>query len=80
MAEGWQLLTSELDPEGTNVWLPYQLQIPKESPSGRFIVSNPPSNPYKSPNFNFSVQSDSEYYLYGSSAIFTVIVWNNTDT
>ena len=47
--------------------------------SVRFVVSNPPANPYKSPDFNFSIQSDAEYYLYGSPATFTVIVWNNTN-
>ncbi len=79
MAEGYELLTSELDPEGTNVWVPYLLQIPVEEPSGRFVISNPPAHPYDSPDFDFSIQSDAEYYIYGSPATFTVIAWNNTD-
>ncbi|HHN63966.1 MAG TPA: hypothetical protein ENK09_01205 [Nitrospirae bacterium] len=58
-------------------WL---LKNTTEEPSGRFLVSNPPKNPYKSPDFNFSIQSDKEYYSYGSTATFTIIGWNNTDT
>jgi hypothetical protein len=54
------------------------IQPQAETDSGRFVVSNPPSNPYKSPDFNFSIQSDAEYYIYGSPATFTVIAWNNT--
>jgi hypothetical protein len=56
------------------------IQPQAETDSGRFIVSNPPSNPYKNPDFNFSIQSDAEHYIYGSPATFTVIAWNNTDT
>ncbi len=78
LTEGYQLLTSELDPQGTNVWLESLLQPPMEALSGRFAVSNPPRNPYKSPDFNFSIQSDAEYYMYGTHATFTVKGWNNT--
>ena len=56
------------------------IQPNAETDSGRFVVSNPPSNPYKSPDFNFTVNSDSEYYVYGSDAAFTVTIWNNSDT
>src|SRR3989304_3592560 len=56
------------------------IQPQAETDSGRFVVSNPPSNPYKSPDFNFAVNSDSEYYVYGSDAVFTVTIWNNSDT
>jgi hypothetical protein len=56
------------------------IQPQAETDSGRFVVSNPPTNPYKSPDFNFSVNSDSEYYMYGSDAVFTVTIWNNSDT
>jgi tripartite motif-containing protein 71 len=80
LTEGYQLLTSEMDPDGENVWLEYLLQPPMEEPSGRFVVSSPPSNPYKSPDFSFSVQSDNEYYLYGSPATFTFNLWNHTET
>ncbi|NOY64546.1 MAG: hypothetical protein GXO97_04010, partial [Nitrospirae bacterium] len=55
------------------------IQPQAETDSGRFVVSSPPENPYKSPDFSFSIQSDAEYYLYGSPATFTVIAWNNTD-
>jgi len=55
------------------------VQPQSETDSGRFVVSKPLSNPYKSPNFNFSIQSDAEQYLYGIPATFTVIAWNNTD-
>jgi uncharacterized repeat protein (TIGR01451 family) len=51
-----------------------------EPSSGRFVVSNPPSNPYKSSDFSFSVNSDSEYYAYGSTATFTFNLWNYTNT
>ncbi|MFH1701796.1 MAG: PKD domain-containing protein [Nitrospirota bacterium] len=56
------------------------IQPQAETDSGRFVVSNPPSNPYKSPDFNFSIQSDAEYYIYGSPVTFTVIAWNNTSS
>jgi len=62
-----------LDAQGTII------QPQAETDSGRFVVSNPPSNPYKSPDFGFSVQSDAEYYVYGSPATFTFILWNFTD-
>ncbi|OGP93389.1 MAG: hypothetical protein A2157_17995 [Deltaproteobacteria bacterium RBG_16_47_11] len=55
------------------------IQPQAETDSGRFVVSNPPSNPYKSPDFGFSVQSDAEYYVYGTPATFTFILWNHTD-
>jgi hypothetical protein len=55
------------------------IQPQAETDSGRFVVSSPPSNPYKSPDFNFSIQSDAEYYLNRTPATFTVIAWNNTD-
>ena len=55
------------------------IQPQAETDSGRFVISKPSANPYKSPDFNFSIQSDAEHYIYGSSATFTVIAWNNTD-
>jgi hypothetical protein len=56
------------------------IQPTAETDSGRFALSKPSANPYKSPDFNFSIQSDAEHYIYGSLARFTVIAWNNTDT
>lgn len=56
------------------------IQPQAETDSGRFAVSNPTANPYKSPDFNFSVQSDKEYYQYSSPATFTFNLWNNTGT
>jgi len=55
------------------------IQPQAETDSGRFIISNPPDNPYKSPDFNFSIQSDAEYYVHGATAVFTFNIWNNTD-
>lgn len=55
------------------------IQPQSEPETGRFVVSNPPINPYKSPDYSFSVQSDSEQYVYGASAVFTFNLWNNTD-
>jgi streptogramin lyase len=56
------------------------IQPRSETDSGRFAVSNPPSNPYQSPDFDFSIQSDAEYYVHGATAVFTFNIWNNTDT
>lgn len=55
------------------------IQPQAETDSGRFVVSKPPNNPYKSPDFGFSVQSDREQYIIGTSATFTFIIWNFTD-
>jgi len=55
------------------------IQPQAETDSGRFVVANPLANPYKSPDFNFSIQTTSEQYAYGSAAIFTVLAWNNTN-
>lgn len=80
LTEGYQLLTSEQDPEGANVWLEYLLQPPLEEPSGRFVVSKPPASPAKVAQLAFSIQSDAENYAYGSTATFTIIAFNNSDT
>ena len=55
------------------------IQPQTETDSGRFVVSNPPANPYKSPDFSFSVQSENEQYIYGTPATFTFFLWNHTD-
>jgi hypothetical protein len=78
LTEGYQLLTSEIEPDGVNIWLESLLQPPAEEPSGRFVVSNPPANPYKSPDFNMTINVDQERYIYGDDATFTVTLWNNT--
>lgn len=56
------------------------VQPQTETDSGRFAVSNPPNHPYKSASFDFSVQSDAEYYLHGTPATFTFRLWNNTSS
>ena len=80
LTQGYQLLTSEEDPEGTNVWLESLLQPSIEEPTGRFAVENPPQTSYTIPDFNFSVQSAAKNYIYGSNADFTVYMFNNTTT
>lgn len=55
------------------------IQPQAETDSGRFVVSNPPADQYKGAEINFAVNSDSEHYLYGSDATFTVTIWNNSD-
>lgn len=79
LAEGYQLLTSEEEPDGVNVWLESVLQPPLEEFSGRFAVSSPPTGVIKGPDFSFAVNSDSENYAYGSDASFTITMYNNTD-
>ncbi len=54
------------------------IQPQAETDSGRFVVSNPIVNPYKSPDFNFVVNSDSENYAKGSDAVFTLTLFNST--
>jgi sugar lactone lactonase YvrE len=56
------------------------IQPQAETDSGRFVVSNPPVNSNTSPAFNFVVNSDSEKYAYGSDTMFTITMYNNTDT
>lgn len=63
-----------LDASGTII------QPQAETDSGRFVVSKPPTNLQKSPDYNFAVNSASEHYAYGSDAAFTVTLYNNTDT
>lgn len=54
------------------------IQPASETDSGRFAVSNPPSNLFKTPDFNFATNSDSESYARGSDATFTVTLYNHT--
>ena len=50
-----------------------------ESDEGRFVVTRPFDNPFKTGEFSFSVQSDAEQYGYRTPALFTVMGWNNSD-
>ena len=61
-----------LDSQGVMV------QPQTETDSGRFVVSEPPSNPYKNPDFNFSATTNMELVPLGSDVEFTVHGWNNT--
>jgi streptogramin lyase len=80
LTEGYQLLTSEMEPEGVNVWLEYLLQPSIEEPSGRFVVSNPPKTHAQTNQINFSIQSDAERYKEGDAVNLTVLAFNNSDT
>lgn len=62
-----------LDNQGTTI------QPQAETDSGRFVVSKPPAELTKAPDFNFSVNSSSEHYARGSDATFTVTMYNHTD-
>lgn len=55
------------------------IQPRAEKDSGRFAVSNPPANPYKSSDFNFSATTATDRLPYGSDALFTLHIWNNTE-
>lgn len=55
------------------------IQPQAETDSGRFVVSNPPSNAAQEAQLTFSVQSDSENYETNSIANFTIIAFNNSD-
>ena len=61
-----------LDSQGAMV------QPQTETDSGRFVVSEPPSNPYKNPDFNFSATTNMELVPIGRDIVFTVHGWNNT--
>ena len=49
----------------------------------KFVVSKYAENPegfvYQGKDITFSVVSDSEYYVYGSNATFTILIWNRGD-
>jgi hypothetical protein len=64
---------SLLDAQNEPIWPRVEMD------AARFAVSNPPGNPDKSPDFSFAINSDSERYAYGSDAVCTVTMWNNTD-
>ena len=53
------------------------LQPQTESDSGRFAVLERPGNPYRSPDFYFSITSNVELVTVGGDIVFTVHSWNN---
>ncbi|HVP79336.1 MAG TPA: PKD domain-containing protein [Thermodesulfobacteriota bacterium] len=55
------------------------IQPQSETDSGRIAVSNPPKNPLQTRQLNFSVQSDSEDFVWGSPVTFTINAFNNSD-
>ncbi len=55
-----------------------QAQPQTETDSGRFVVSHPPNNPYKSPDFNFSATTNKEVVPYSEDVLFTIHASNNT--
>jgi len=55
------------------------IQPQAETDSGRFVVSNPPTIGYKGSGITFSVQSDSEDYVAGSTVNLTIIAFNNSE-
>jgi hypothetical protein len=79
MAEGYQLLTSEENPIGTNVLLSYQIQSPIEDPSARFAVTRRPQTGYQQSGITYAIQSDSFAYINNSTGTFTIKIWNNSD-
>ena len=79
LTEGFQLLTSEENPEGVNFWLESLLQPPIEDASGRFVVSNPPKTYVQTKQITFSIQSDTNAYLVGSAVSSTILAFNLSD-
>lgn len=56
------------------------VQARTEADSGRFAVTNFPTEFVQRPDFGFSIQSDAEYYRIGTPATFTFNIFNNTDS
>ena len=56
------------------------IQPQAETDSGRFVVSNPPANPYKPKDLLYSVNISRGYFLPGESFPITVTIWNNSDS
>ena len=55
------------------------IQPQAETDSGRFVVSNPPANPYKPKDLLYAVNISRGYFLPGESIPITVTIWNNSD-
>jgi uncharacterized membrane protein len=70
---------SEENPDGNLVRTEIYFQGPVKDFSGRFMVRYPLSTKYQASEMAFSIQSDTEYYVSGSKATFTINIWNNTD-
>jgi len=73
------LLTSEKNPDGDLVSTDIYFQGSVKDFSGRFMVRYPLNTKYRASEMVFSIQSDTEYYVSGSKATFTINMWNNTD-
>jgi len=56
------------------------IQPQAETDSGRFVVSNPATNPYKPKDLLYSVNISRGYFLPGESIPITVTIWNNSDS
>ncbi|MBI4686041.1 MAG: hypothetical protein HY755_12730 [Nitrospirae bacterium] len=54
------------------------IQPQAETDTGRFIVSNPPSNPYKSADLLYTINTPSEDVLEGQDVAYTVNIWNRS--
>ncbi|MBI4652330.1 hypothetical protein HY745_13860, partial [Candidatus Desantisbacteria bacterium] len=67
----WRIEYALLDSAG--------IEMQKESAGANFAVSSPPANIKPAPDLSFSVQSNTENYVKGSSAVFTIISWNTSD-
>jgi hypothetical protein len=67
----WQVRYSFFDSIGDT--------LQSEHTGGMFAVSNP-SNQVVSKPITFDVTSDAENYVYGSTGLFTITVWNHTET
>ncbi len=55
------------------------IQPQAETDSGRFVVSKPPKSGSEIRQLNFSIQTDSERYLFGSMVTSSVFIFNNSD-
>ena len=55
------------------------IQPQAETDSGRFVVSNPLQSPAQVPQLTFSIQSDAEDYIAGSTVNLTINAFNNSD-
>ncbi|GEM_PF-2225692 len=73
----WTMEYELLDSSGEKIF--YDFYCKWEASSGRFVVSSPPSNPAQVAQVSLSIQSDAEKYVEGSTATFTVIVFNNSE-
>jgi hypothetical protein len=73
------LWPSEEKPDGDLVRTDIYFQGSVKDFSGRFAVRYPLNTEYQVSEAAFSVQSDTENYVSGFKATFTMNIWNNTD-